>query len=56
MGIAVAYLPGTAMRRTAQLLPGDAKTDRRTRMIARGCACCLRRSGTRGPDDETPPR
>ena len=29
MGIAVAYLPGTAMRRTAQLLPGDAKTDRR---------------------------
>lgn len=27
MGIAVAYLPGTAMRRTAQLLPGDAKTD-----------------------------
>ena len=29
MGIAVAYLPGTAMRRTAQLLPGDTKTDRR---------------------------
>ena len=29
MGVAVAYLPGGAMRKAAQLLPGDAKTDER---------------------------
>jgi len=29
MGMAVAYLPGGAMRKAAQLLPGDAKTDAR---------------------------
>ena len=28
-GVAVAYLPGGAMRKAAQLLPGDAKTDER---------------------------
>ena len=42
MGIAVAYLPGTAMRRTAQLLPGDAKTDRRdARVIAWAALKCF---------------
>ncbi len=29
MGVAVGYLPGSAMRKAAQLLPGDAKTDAR---------------------------
>lgn len=29
MGVAVAYLPGGAMRKAVQLLPGDAKTDER---------------------------
>ena len=50
MGIAVAYLPGTAMRRTAQLLPGDAKTDRRDAHVIAWAALKLPRDAQgRGP-------
>lgn len=54
MGIAVAYLPGTAMRRTAQLLPGDAKTDRRDAHVIAWAALKLPETlRDAGPDDET---
>ena len=33
MGIEVAYLPGLAMRRVADLYPGNAKTDQRDAFI-----------------------
>ena len=53
-GIAVAYLPGTAMRRTAQLLPGDAKTDRRDAHVIAWAALKLPETlRDAGPDDET---
>ena len=51
---AVAYLPGTAMRRTAQLLPGDAKTDRRDAHVIAWAALKLPETlRDAGPDDET---
>lgn len=54
MGVAVAYLPGAAMRRAAQLLPGDAKTDARDAYVIAFTALrvpdALRDCG---PDDET---
>ena len=54
MGIAVAYLPGTAMRRTAQLLPGDAKTDRRDAHVIAWAALKLPETlRDAGSDDET---
>lgn len=54
MGIAVAYLPGTAMRRTAQLLPGDAKTDRRDAHVIAWAALKLPETlRDAGPDDKT---
>lgn len=54
MGIAVAYLPGAAMRRTAQLLPGNAKTDRRDAHVIAWAALKLPESlRDTGPDDET---
>lgn len=54
MGIAVAYLPGTAMRRTAQLLPGDTKTDRRDAHVIAWAALKLPETlRDAGPDDET---
>lgn len=54
MGIAVAYLPGTAMRRTAQPLPGDAKTDRRDAHVIAWAALKLPETlRDAGPDDET---
>ncbi|RSX54583.1 transposase IS116/IS110/IS902 family protein [Bifidobacterium samirii] len=40
MGIAVAYLPGGAMRKAAQLLPGSAKTDRRDARVIAWAAHC----------------
>ena len=54
MGIAVAYLPGTAVRRTAQLLPGDAKTDRRDAHVIAWAALKLPETlRDAGSDDET---
>lgn len=54
MGIAVAYLPGTAMRVPAQLLPGDAKTDRRDAHVIAWAALKLPETlRDAGPDDET---
>ena len=54
MGIAVAYLPGTAMRRAAQLLPGSAKTDRRDAHVIAWAALRLPESlRDAGGDDET---
>lgn len=54
MGVTVAYLPGTAMRRTAQLLPGAAKTDRRDAHVIAWAALKLPESlRDAGPDDET---
>ncbi|RSM75174.1 IS110 family transposase [Actinoplanes sp. ATCC 53533] len=54
MGIEVAYLPGLAMRRIADLYPGEGKTDARDSFIiadaARTMPHTLRRIGT---DDET---
>jgi len=54
LGIDVAYLPGLAMRRIADLHPGEAKTDARDAYIiadaARTMPHALRRVGT---DDET---
>ncbi|MBM6699637.1 IS110 family transposase [Bifidobacterium pullorum subsp. saeculare] len=54
MGVAVAYLPGGAMRKAAQLPPGDAKTDKRDAYVI---ACtALRMPDTLrdpGPDDAT---
>lgn len=54
MGAPTAYLPGTAMRRAAQLLPGGSKTDRRD---ARGIAVTAPRMPDAlrdcDPDDET---
>jgi transposase len=54
MGIDVAYLPGLAMRRIADLYPGQAKTDARDAFIiadaARTMPHTLRRVGS---DDET---
>ncbi|MEQ3552821.1 IS110 family transposase [Pseudonocardia nematodicida] len=54
LGIAVAYLPGLAMRRIADLHPGQAKTDARDAHViaeaARTMPHTLRRVGT---DDET---
>lgn len=37
-GARVAYLPGLAMRKAAQLLPGDAKTDARDAFVIATCA------------------
>ncbi|RSX50413.1 IS110 family transposase [Bifidobacterium samirii] len=54
MGVAVAYLPGTAMRRAAQLLPGTAKTDRRDAYVIAWAALKIPESlRDAGPDDET---
>lgn len=54
MDIPVAYLPGTAMRRTAQLLPGAAKTDRRDAYVIAWAALKIPESlRDAGPDDET---
>ena len=54
MGVPVAYPPGTAMRRTAQLLPGTAKTDRRDAYVIAWAALKLPESlRDAGPDDET---
>ncbi|OZG63570.1 transposase, partial [Bifidobacterium hapali] len=54
MGVQVAYLPGTAMRRTAQLLPGTAKTDRRDAYVIAWAALKIPESlRDAGPDDET---
>lgn len=54
LGIEVAYLPGLAMRRIADLYPGEGKTDARDAFIiadaARTMPHTLRRIGT---DDET---
>ena len=54
MGVAVAYLPGGAMRKAAQLLPGDAKTDERDAYVIAFTAlhmpATLRDCGS---DDET---
>lgn len=54
MGVQVGYLPGTAMRKAAQLLPGDAKTDARDAYViaftAQHMPGTLRDCGT---DDET---
>ncbi|KAA1017595.1 IS110 family transposase [Pseudonocardia sp. EV170527-09] len=54
LGVAVAYLPGLAMRRIADLHPGQAKTDARDAHViaeaARTMPHTLRRVGT---DDET---
>ena len=54
LGIEVAYLPGLAMRRIADLHPGEAKTDARDAYViadaARTMPHTLRRVGT---DDET---
>ena len=54
LGIDVAYLPGLAMRRIADLHPGEGKTDARDAYViadaARTMAHTLRRVGT---DDET---
>ena len=54
MGIEVAYLPGLAMRRIADLYPGQAKTDARDAFViadaARTMPHTLRRVGA---DDET---
>ena len=50
-GVTVAYLPGLAMRRIADLYPGDAKTDARDAHViadaARTLPHALRRVGTR---------
>ncbi|WP_190972092.1 IS110 family transposase [Bifidobacterium vespertilionis] len=54
MAVPVAYPPGTAMRRTAQLLPGVAKTDRRDAYVIAWAALKLPESlRDAGPDDET---
>ncbi|MBW3081077.1 IS110 family transposase [Bifidobacterium saguinibicoloris] len=54
MGVTAAYLPGTAMRRTAQLLPGAAKTDQRDAHVIAWAALRLPESlRDAGPDDET---
>ncbi|WP_055426436.1 IS110 family transposase [Bifidobacterium aesculapii] len=54
MGVAAAYLPGTAMRRTAQLPPGTAKTDQRDAHVIAWAALRLPESlRDAGPDDET---
>lgn len=54
MGVAVGYLPGSAMRKAAQLLPGDAKTDARDAYVIAFTALhmpdTLRDAGS---DDET---
>ena len=54
LGIDVAYLPGLAMRRIADLYPGEGKTDARDAYViadaARTMPHTLRRVGT---DDET---
>ena len=54
MGVAVGYLPGSAMRKAAQLLPGDAKTDARDAYVVAFTALhmpdTLRDAGS---DDET---
>lgn len=54
MGVAVGHLPGSAMRKTAQLLPGDAKTDARDAYVIAFTALhmpdTLRDAGS---DDET---
>jgi transposase len=54
LGIAVGYLPGLAMRRIADLYPGEGKTDARDAFViadaARTMPHTLRRVGT---DDET---
>lgn len=50
MGIAVAYLPGTAMRRTAQLLPGGREDRPQGRACDRvGRAQAARDAQGRGP-------
>ncbi|MEY8564504.1 IS110 family transposase [Bifidobacterium pseudolongum] len=54
MGVAVGYLPGSAMRKAAQLLPGDVKTDARDAYVIAFTALhmpdTLRDAGS---DDET---
>lgn len=54
MGVAVGHLPGSAMRKAAQLLPGDAKTDARDAYVIAFTALhmpdTLRDAGS---DDET---
>ena len=54
MGVTVAYLPGSAMRRAAQLLPGNTKTDERDAYViaftALNMPATLRDCE---PDDET---
>lgn len=54
MGVSVGYLPGSAMRKAAQLLPGDAKTDARDAYVIAFTALhmpdTLRDAGS---DDET---
>ena len=54
MGVRVAYLPGSSMRKTADLLPGKAKTDRRDAYVIAWAALKLPESlRDAGPDDET---
>lgn len=54
MGLDVAYLPGLAMRRLADLHPGEAKTDARDAFVIADAARTLPHTLRRvGPDDET---
>jgi Transposase len=54
MGVEVGYLPGLAMRRIAELYPGEGKTDARDAFVIADAARTLPHTLRRvGPDEET---
>jgi hypothetical protein len=54
MGVEVGYLPGLAMRRIADLYPGEGKTDARDAFVIGDAACTLPHALRRvGPDEQT---